>query len=62
MHSVSDAPHREQRCFAFPKPANDKSPRPLYILPDHAMPSVIDRIPHLISRRDSGANRNQNFF
>jgi hypothetical protein len=26
MHSVRDAPHTEQRCFAFPIPANDNAP------------------------------------
>jgi hypothetical protein len=37
MHRVSDAPHTEQRSFAFPILANGNSPRPLYTLPDGAM-------------------------
>lgn len=45
MQNASDAPHTEQRSCAFPKPANGKSPRPLYILQYHAMPSLIDRSP-----------------
>jgi hypothetical protein len=34
MHSVHDASHTEQRCFAFPIPATDSIPRPFYISPD----------------------------
>jgi hypothetical protein len=30
MQSVSDAPHTEQRCFAFPIPATTKASTALY--------------------------------
>jgi len=41
MHSVSDAPHTEQRRFDFPIPANDNRPRRLYILAHGKVPSVM---------------------
>jgi hypothetical protein len=63
MHSVSDAPHAEQRSFAFPTLATRIYSPSLYIVPAATIPPIMPLHAGIqVHRRHSGANRNLKIF